>query len=64
MADCVCVGVQVRKQRAKAGMFKVDRQRQLILTTQPRIIYLDPTVKNVKAAIKGVVSGCGACTGR
>jgi len=49
------VDIQVRKQREKAGLFKVDRQRQLVLTTQPRLIYLDPSVKNVKTAIKGVV---------
>ena len=53
--EAVLLQSLVRKQRAKAGMFKVDRQRQLILTTQPRLIYLDPTVKNVKAAIKGVI---------
>lgn len=54
--EAVLLQSLVRKRRDKGGMFHVDRRRQLVLTTHPRIMYLDPAVKDIKKAVKGVVS--------
>ncbi len=49
-----CTQSLVRKRRDKGGLFKIDRRRQLILTTKPRIIYLDPetSVPTVKGEVR------------
>ena len=51
----------VRKRRDKGGMFKQDRRRQLLLTTKPRILYLDPesSVPTIKGQVGRSGERCG-----
>jgi hypothetical protein len=53
---CLLAQSLVRKRRDKGGLFKIDRRRQLILTTKPRIIYLDPETS--VPTVKGEVRAC------
>lgn len=51
--EAVVLQSLIRKRRDKGGMFKQDRRRQLILTTKPRLLYLDP--ETTPPTVKGQI---------